>query len=183
MRVLVYGFGQYRQFEENITREIVRQLPASKKLNKFVFPVRFSKRQFIAAIKRRPTDLILGMGQCSRGRLIRIERRAANKRRNSNRERARPIAQGRPKWLRTTLRLENSIGAHRARSSADAGDYVCNFSMYVILDYLSRHRPAARFGFVHIPHAYDLTRAVQFMSGILTEAGAIDREPRVTRSR
>jgi pyrrolidone-carboxylate peptidase len=66
-----------------------------------------------------------------------------------------------------TLRLEKSAIGERAKISYDAGDYVCNFSMYVILDYLRRHRQDARFGFVHVPHYYDLKRAAGFLRKLL----------------
>jgi pyroglutamyl-peptidase len=166
MRVMVYGFGPYRQFRNNITQAIVRKLPSSHNLQKIVFPVRFDKKQFTDAVKKHRPDLVLGLGQCSRGRLLRIERRAVNRRRNDRKEKARPIVRGRPQRLATTLRL-NELGLKQTKISVDAGDYVCNFSMYVIQDYLRRHRPDARFGFVHVPHDYDPKRAVKFVTKIL----------------
>src|SRR5712692_3151794 len=134
MRVMVYGFGPYRQFEDNITQQIVRKLPASRNLKKIVFPVRFDKKQFTDTLKKHRPDLVLGLGQCSRGRLLRIERRAANRRRNDRKEKARPIVRGQPQRLATTMRL-NELGLKQTKISVNAGDYVCNFSMYVILDY------------------------------------------------
>jgi pyroglutamyl-peptidase len=166
MRILVYGFGQYRQFKDNITQQIVRKLPASRNLKKIVFPVRFDKKQFTDAMKKLRPDFVLGLGQCSRGRLLRIERRAANRRRNDRKEKARPIVRGQPQWLATTLRL-NELGLKQTKLSSDDGDYVCNFSIYVILDYLRRYRPDARFGFVHIPHDYDRKRAVKSVAEVL----------------
>jgi len=73
---------------------------------------------------------------------------------------------GQPQRLATTLRL-NELGLKQTKISNDAGDYVCNFSMYVILDYLRRYRPDARFGFVHIPHYYDRKRAVKSVTKVL----------------
>src|ERR1700675_3672665 len=109
MRVIVYGFGLYGHFEKNITQAIVRKLPSSRNLKKIVFPVRFDKKQFTDAVKKHRPDLVLGLGQCSRGRLLRIERRAVNKRRKDKKERARPIVRGRPKWLATNFPL-NGVG-------------------------------------------------------------------------
>ncbi|OGQ82353.1 MAG: hypothetical protein A3F90_05580 [Deltaproteobacteria bacterium RIFCSPLOWO2_12_FULL_60_19] len=169
MRVLVYGFGPYKQLEDNITQRVVRQLPRSRNIKKIVFPVRFDKKQFTSVVKRFRPDVILGLGQCSRGRRLRVEQRAANKKRNDKQERARPIVRGGPRWLPTTLMLGKSSLGKRAKISHDAGDYVCNFSMYVILDYLKHHDPAARFGFIHIPHGHNLKSAGRFVSRVLRE--------------
>ena len=136
MRILIYGFGPYKQFQENITQRVLGKLPARSGVRQLVFPVRFDKKQFASAVERFRPDIILGLGQCSNGRLLRIEQRAVNRKRNDRKERARPIVLGGPKWLPTTLRLEKLALGKQAKISRDAGDYVCNFSMYVILAYL-----------------------------------------------
>jgi len=163
MRVLVYGFGPYQRFKDNITQEIVGKLPASRNLKKIVFPVRFDKKQFTTAIKKYRSDIVLGLGQCSGGKLLRVERRAVNKKRNHKKESVRAIVRGGARTLPTSLKLDKSALGERAKISYDAGDYVCNFSMYVILDYLERHHLSTRFGFIHVPHDYDLARAVRLV--------------------
>jgi len=168
MRVLVYGFGPYRRFKNNITREIVRKLRASPNLKKIVFPVRFHKKQFTIAVSKYRPDVVLGLGQCSTGRLLRIERRAVNKRREHKKEKPRAIVRGGPKSMPATLRLEKAALGKHVKISYDAGDYVCNFSMYVILDYLRRRRREnGRFGFIHVPHDYDPARAQAFLAGLV----------------
>src|SRR5215470_5005177 len=158
MRVLVYGFGPYRHFQANVTEKILRQLPKRKLLKKVVFPVRFHKRQFTGAIKTFNPDVILGLGQCSNGRLLRVETTAVNKRRNKKTERTQAIVASGAKKLRTNLKL--NLGA-QARFSHSAGDYVCNYSMYVVLDFLKRRRLSIPFAFVHIPHDYNQRKAVR----------------------
>jgi len=160
MRILVYGFGVYRSFKENVTAKIIRRLPRRRQLGKIIFPVRFHRRQFIDAVRKHDPEVILGLGQCSSGRRLRIERRAINRRRNEKSERAKPIIRGGPRQLPTSLEL--NIGS-QARLSLNAGDYVCNYSMYVILDYLKRRRVPVRFGFIHIPHDYDSRKAKQIL--------------------
>jgi pyrrolidone-carboxylate peptidase len=167
MRVLVYGFGPYKQFEDNITQRVVKKLPRSGNLKKIVFPVRFDKGQFTDAVKKFSPDFVLGLGQCSRGRLLRIERRAVNRRRMEKGEKARPIVSSGPKRLATTLTLQTSLLGKQAKVSTDAGDYVCNFSMYVILDFLLRRRQVVKFGFVHVPHGHDIKHAVNFIERAL----------------
>jgi pyrrolidone-carboxylate peptidase len=160
MRVLIYGFGPYRQFQNNVTESIVRMFPKRRGMNKIVFPVRFHRSQFIGAIEKNNPDVILGLGQCSRGRLLRIESTAVNKKRKSKSEKATAIVAHGAKELTTAL---NFSLRRQARSSKNAGDYVCNYSMYVILDFIRRRNLATRFGFVHIPHDYDPRKALRFL--------------------
>ena len=156
MRVLIYGFGPYRQFQQNITEKILGRLPKHKHLTKIVFPVKFHKRQFTDAIKHLQPEAILGLGQCSGGRRLRIEERTVNKRRVSQSATAKPIVRGGARALSTNLEL--SFG-RAAEASRNAGDYVCNYSMYIMLDYLKRHRLATPYAFIHIPHDYDKDKA------------------------
>ena len=158
MRILLYGFGVYRNFKENVTEKIIRRWPRRRQLSKIIFPVRFHRRPFVDAVRKHDPEVILGLGQCSRGRRLRIEQRAVNKRRNDRRERAKPIIRGGPRQFRANLGLDISS---QARISRNAGDYVCNYSMYVILDYLKRRRLPARYGFVHVPHDYDPRKAMR----------------------
>src|SRR5919109_485409 len=158
MRLLLYGFGPYHRFRTNITEAIVRQFPKHRWTKKVVFPVRFRKSQFINAVRDYRPDVILGLGQCSRGRRLRVESTAVNQRRDSKTEKARPIVAGGFRRLSTNLKL--NLGP-AARSSSDAGDYVCNYSMYIILDFLKRRRLATRFGFVHVPCGYDSRKAIR----------------------
>ena len=166
MRILIYGFGPYRRFRDNVTEKILRRLPGRSGLRKMVFPVHFRRGQFVQAVRKNRPDLILGLGQCSKGKKLRIESRALNRRRIDKSEQARPIVRGGPRQLSTNLKL--NIGS-AARISRNAGDYVCNYSMYVILDYLRRRRAPVRFGFVHIPHDFDPGRASRIL------AKAVDR--------
>jgi pyroglutamyl-peptidase len=156
MRLLIYGFGRYGKFQTNVSGSIVRTMPRRRWIKKLVFSVRFERTQFIAAIKKYKPDVVLGLGQCSRGRRLRIESTAVNRQRNSKSGRAKPIVAGGAKKLLTNLRLD--LG-RQARSSNFAGDYVCNFSMYVILDFLKRRRLFIRYGFIHIPHRYHAGKA------------------------
>lgn len=166
MRLLIYGFGPYRQFKENITEKILRRLPARSGVKKVIFSARFQKRQFVEVLKKHKPEIILGLGQTSRSKRLKIERRAVNQRRENMDDRARPIRRGGRNWLATSLRWN---GGRQARISHNAGDYVCNYSMYVILDYLKRRRLPARFGFIHIPHDYNPARAQRFLTKVVRE--------------
>jgi pyroglutamyl-peptidase len=162
--MLLYGFGPYRQFTDNVTERILRRIPERRGLAKIIFPVKFNRSQFTRAVTEYKPQWIVGLGQCSRGRLLRIETRTLNRRRNSKQEKARPIApRGAPK-LFTDLRLD--LG-RQARRSRNAGDYVCNFSIYVILETLRRQRLATRCGFIHVPHNYDAAKAAKLIGKAL----------------
>lgn len=169
MRFLIYGFGPYRHFQENISEKILPKLPRRRWFNKVVFPVKFDKAQFIKAVTKYKPDIILGLGQCSRGKRLRIEARAVNKRRNSEKERPRPIIRGGARRLLTNLKLR---GGRQARSSDNAGNYVCNYSMYIILDFLKRRRLPTRFGFVHIPHRYESRKALRNLVKVIDQLRA-----------
>ncbi|HXV82924.1 MAG TPA: hypothetical protein VEG60_23915 [Candidatus Binatia bacterium] len=172
MRLLIYGFGPYRQFRNNVTEKILRQLPGRSGLKKVVFPVRFHKNQFLSRIKKHRPDIILGLGQCSRGQRMRIESQAANRRRGHPEAAVKPILAGGTPALRTNLEL--ALGRH-GKPSNRAGEYVCNYSMYVILDFIKRRQLPVRFGFIHVPHHYDDKKAL----GILAKAiGKIQKAPR-----
>ena len=160
MRLLIYGFGPYRHFQDNITEKIVRRLPRQAGRKKIVFPVKFHKVQFVNAIKQHRPDLILGLGQCSHGERLRIEAQAVNRRRNGSDDKARPILAGGSPSLKTSLRL--AFGP-QGRASNKAGEYVCNYSMYIILDFIKRRRLPIRFGFVHIPHSYEYRKAMRLV--------------------
>lgn len=167
MRILVYGFGPYRQFRDNVTRHVLRALPSRRSLKKIVFAVRFDRGQFTAAVEQHQPDVVLGLGQCSRGRLLRVEARAVNARRSHKEEKPQPIVGNGAAHLPTSLPIKIGRSARRSRC---AGDYVCNFSMYVMLDYLKRKGLAARYGFVHIPHDYDPKKAARLVNEMLVRA-------------
>jgi pyrrolidone-carboxylate peptidase len=163
MRILLYGFGPYKQFRDNITAKIVRSIPRNTGLRKLVFPVRFDRAQFVKTLDKHRPDIVLGLGQSSRRR-IEIETRAANRRRANKKDSAKPIRRNGPRSLATTLALR--LG-RQARRSNNAGDYVCNYSMYVALDHIKCNGLRTVFGFLHIPHDYDVHKAGKLVRAML----------------
>jgi pyrrolidone-carboxylate peptidase len=151
MRVLVYGFGPYREFRNNITETIIEALSPLPGLKTAVFPVRFNRRQFIDVLERHKPDQVIGLGQCTRDR-IELESRAINRKQTSDMRPAKPIRKSGAEFLPTTLDID--LGSELGHSDT-AGDYVCNYSMYVMLEYIGRSGRDVRFGFLHIPHNTD----------------------------
>ena len=162
-RILLYGFGPYRQFRDNITARIIQSFPRQSELKTVVFPVRFQRKQFVGAIERYKPDIVLGLGQSSRRR-IDVESQAANRRYTRWVYQPKRISRRGPALLRTTLTLK--MGRQAGRST-NAGDYVCNFSMYVMLDYIRRNGSKVSYGFIHIPHDYDENKAARLIEKIL----------------
>ncbi|MGN6732860.1 MAG: pyroglutamyl-peptidase I family protein, partial [Candidatus Binatia bacterium] len=86
-----------------------------------------------------------------------------------------------PKQLATTFKVKTG---RWARISRNAGDYVCNYSIYLLLREIKRRKLAARLAFVHIPYDYDATKAGRFVREILrqcapekSEVGSRPRRP------
>ncbi len=160
MRVLIYGFGSYRDFPDNITETIIKALPSHPNVKTVVFPVRFDKRQFIEVLKRHQPDVVIGLGQCTRNR-AEIESRATNRQRAGKKGSVKPIQRSGAKFLPTTLEIK--LGPQVGRS-VNAGDYVCNYSMYVMLDYIRRNAGEVKLTFLHIPHDADPRKATTLVT-------------------
>ena len=152
MRVLIYGFKPFGSYTENISEQLVLQIPLSSTLIKKVFDVRFDAEMFIKALTKVKPDRILGLGLHPRARKLRIERKAINLRKNEDKT-TMPISLTGPVSIYTTLHLpESSL----TTVTYDAGTYVCNYSMYLMGQYCEQ--TDAQFGFVHIPKEYDLKK-------------------------
>ena len=175
-RVLVYGFGPYRQFRENITARIIKSLTPRQGLRKIIFPVRFYRKQFVDALRAPMPLMIVGLGQSSRPR-IEVETRAINLRRASRSRAPRPITSGGEAWVPATMPL--SVTRPSAKS-INAGDYVCNYSMYVMLEEVERQEHHGRFAFLHIPFDHDLPAARRYVEHVIDEcfdlADTIERD-------
>ena len=167
-RILVYGFGPYGPFSDNITARILKTLPRQPGLTKRVFPVRFHRKQFIDALMRAKPDIVLGLGQSSRRR-IEIESRGVNHRRANRSAQRRAIFAAEAKQLATTFKIK---AGRWARTSKNAGDYVCNYSIYVLLREIKQQKLAVRLAFVHIPHDYDPRKARKFIRQVLRQCEA-----------
>ena len=165
MRVLVYGFGPYREFRKNITETIIKALPPLPELTTAVFPVRFSRRQFVDVLERHEPDHVIGLGQCTRNR-VELESKAINRKQVSNMDPAKPIRKSGAEFLPTTLGI--NLGLEVGHSD-NAGEYVCNYSMYVMLEYISRTGRNIRFGFLHVPHNIDSEKGTALVTKAIAQ--------------
>ena len=166
MKTFVYGFGPYEEFDANISESIVSALAPEPGVVVEVFDVRFDRDMFFLVLGRHAPDVVIGLGQCRRGRKLRIEGRAQNLwgRRG---EPLRRVSESGPGHLFASLRLPLDA---RTTVSRDAGTYVCNFSMYVCLEYCATR--GSRYGFIHVPRGYDPGAAADYVREAIHHAGA-----------
>ena len=150
MKILVYGFGPYKEWRDNVTVRVLSLLKERDNLHSKVFDVEFDEDMFLAEVNSLEPDIVIGMGQHPRARKIRIERTAVNRKRNSREEEPEPIHPGGPEKVYVNLKLHPSSDT---RVTYDAGDYVCNFSMYVMGRYCAEND--IKYAFLHVPMKID----------------------------
>ena len=161
MKILLYGFKPWGKLNKNISQEIVRKIKPRKKLKKVIFDVKFEKKQFKDAIKKFKPDVIIGLGMSGRGKKIRIERKALNILNKHNKKpKIKILNSGKELFANLRIKKDNN-----SRISYYAGDYVCNYSIYVISGLIKNKK--IRYGFLHIPKTYNLDRAVRFVENII----------------
>lgn len=161
MEVLLYGFKPYKEWKTNISEKIVRKIKR-KNLKKIVFDVKPNKKQFIAAINKAKPDIIIGLAQSPRAKKIKIERKALNAYARTKKQKPRRILKAAKKTLPVNLKIKKD---KNSRISYDAGTYVCNYSMYVILKHIKNKN--IKFAFFHIPMDYNLNKALKFVNKVL----------------
>jgi pyrrolidone-carboxylate peptidase len=148
--VLVYGFGPYQTYRVNVTERTVRSLPPRLHVHRRVFAVRFDRRMFERTLERLRPGIVIGLGQHPRARKLRLERRAHQR--------------GKPRVARfVSLALPRTAGT---TVTYDAGDYVCNFSMWVVQGWCAKH--GGRFAFIHVPKDYPPARLAAYLGKCLT---------------
>ncbi len=166
-RILIYGFGPYLNFENNITQRIVEALKAVSfkdfEVQLKTFDVKFSQAMFLREVKQFKPDYVLGMGQHPRARRIRIERRGVNLK-NNPQEDSQPIKESGQAALHTSLKVSPCEGS---TVTYDAGTYVCNFSMYTFESNALKF--GYRYAFFHMPRNLEVSDGVQFILRVLSE--------------
>jgi pyrrolidone-carboxylate peptidase len=161
MKALVYGFGPYGKYTHNVTTEIVREINRAKLAQGIVFNVKFDPNQFTAALKRYQPEVIIGLGQHPRARKIRIERRARNSRSTRASTEKRIEADG-PEHRYVSLKIPVAEGA---TVTYDAGNYVCNYSMYLMCR--ETEKMNAKYAFLHVPINVDVQKTMELIATVL----------------
>ena len=143
--ILIYGFKPYLRYSENITESIIEEINSRKIGRGLVFDVEFDRPMFTEALQQFRPKIVLGLGQHPRARKIRIERRARNWQKSPDHSGSK-IVNSDPEFQYVSLKLPSS---EKTTITYDAGDYVCNFSMYVVN--AEARRIGAKYAFLHVP--------------------------------
>ncbi len=162
MNALVYGFGPYGKFAHNVTTDIIRLVNRMKLAKGIVFDVRFNRKQFTEVLGRYRPEIVIGLGQHPRARKMRIERRARNWQTSSTAV-GKPVEPNGPEYRYVSLKIPTVEGA---TITYDAGDYVCNYSMYVMCR--ETERAGVKYAFLHVPLNVEIEKASELIGKILS---------------
>ena len=163
-QLLVYGFGPYGKYSHNITVDIIEQIEKIKLAPTVIFETRFSRKMFETVLHKHQPTYIIGLGQDSRARKIRIERKAINWRKSPG-GKGRPISKNGAEFHYVPLKLATEQGTTIAYN---AGDYVCNYSMYLMCEYC--RKTDSKFAFLHLPLSVNINQCVAFISRAIKNA-------------
>ena len=159
--VLVYGFGPYAKYPHNITVDVIRQIRRLKLADTVTFETRFSRKMFETVLQKYQPKLVIGLGQDSRAKKIRIERRAINWRKSPTGS-GRPISRHGEKYRYVPLKIKSKAAM---TITYDAGDSVCNYSMYLMCEYCQN--TGRKFAFLHLPLNVNVAGAATLIEEII----------------
>ncbi len=167
MKLLVYAFEPFGQNTKNISQQVLKQLRGRKNVKKIILPVKFNSTFVIKAIENIKPNIILGLGQYPRGKKIRIERLAKNQQKSKGHLQT-SIKKNGPAKAAVTLKLQPDINSW---VSYNAGRYVCNYSIYVLLtNAITKDIP---FAFLHISKKVDVNKATDILEHKIDEILAV----------
>ncbi len=169
MRVLVTGFGAFPNAPDNPTARLVVDLRRARRhfaqrgitLQTLILPVRFgASAQLDAAIHAMHPQVLLHFGLAARRSTLTIETRAANRAGVLHPDACgrpaphRQLVPNGPAFRRVRFPVPHAVASLRAagiacRASVDAGDYICNETLF---HSLASDVPCV--GFIHVPRLH-----------------------------
>lgn len=161
MKVLIYGFGAYKRYKNNISKDIIKNLKSRKGLHTCILPTVFTPRFIKNYIDKFKPDIVIGLGQSARAECIYIEKKAKNKMEPRKGDTSK-IEDNGPSSILSSLVIPRLKGV---RKSENAGTYLCNYTMYIV----GRIAIAKgfKFTFIHIPRGYNLQQGTESIETIL----------------
>lgn len=166
-KILVTGFEAFGKERVNASWEGVKHLPEhiqSIEIIKRKLPVEYSRvgSCLMRLIQETCPDAVLCIGQASGRAAVTPEKVAINWMSSKTADNAGVkqdgawICEGKADAHFATIPGERIVAALRkagipAQMSYTAGTYVCNRTMYELLDYLKRDAPQIKGGFIHVP--------------------------------
>jgi len=166
-KILIYGFKPYKKYKKNISEEIVRKLKIKDRfrVKKVILPIEFRKDYILKEIRKYKPDFIIGLGQKGRGKLFEMERKAKNIFRKEKTKVKKIINPKGPREYFLNLKLKEKIP--EVRYDYHSSDYLCNFSQYIIMDFINKRRLKTKFAFFHIPKDYPLKKGLKTLKKII----------------
>ena len=157
MKILIYGFKSYKHWKKDVTSKILRKIPKKTNIVKVILPIKFEKKPILDKIRKHKPDLIIGIGQHSRGRKVKIERIAKNIKKVNRKAEETMISKKGSKSMTLNLKIDSG---GESWTSYDAGNGICNYSMYVV----SSNAKGSKFVFFNFPKKYDPKRAAEIIN-------------------
>lgn len=173
MKILISGFEPFGSSPINPTQELLEQIAienlgkecADVELHTILLPVRYDEcaAKLLAETERLKPDAVIACGLAAGRTAVTPERIAINVKDtesyadNGGRSpRDEPVREGGPDGLFATLpfrKIEEELRAAGIPSSVSntAGAYICNNTMYALLDYLREKGLSTPAGFIHFP--------------------------------
>lgn len=164
-KVLIYGFRPFKKYKTNISAEIIKRIK-EKEITKVILPIVYKKKYIINRVRKSKPDIIIGLGQTAGEKFLTIERKAKNiyeKERPTGRKVINPKGQ---KEIFLNWKPKTPRGV---RISYDPGEYLCNFTMYCLMNYINKNNLKTKFTFIHIPNDYSLQKATKIIQEIISE--------------
>ena len=163
-KILIFGFKPYGRYKTNISEIIVNKLHNKERIEKIILPIDFDRDIILKKIKETKQDIILGLSQKPRARKIKIERKAKNIIKLKKEKKSRSINKNAGEALFVNLSIDKTKGTTTAYN---VGTYVCNFTMYIIINYINKHNKNIKFAFLHIPKSYNVNKGMRIINKIL----------------
>ncbi len=163
MKILIYGFKPFGKYKENISEKIVKNLD-KRKFKRIVLPVNFDSKIIINYIKKTKPDIVIGLGLLGKGRFVRIERKAKNIYKDKKNPTKKEIKRTGPNQYLVNLKIKKTTDT---KISYNAGEYICNFTMYIVMDWIYENKSPIKFGFIHIPYNLEFKRAIKIIKKLI----------------
>jgi len=176
---LVTAFSDFLGHDFNSTEEFLKQIPDEKGIIKQILPVGYFKNDFIKPIEKYKPHRIVFLGMHDSRKIPKFEVVAKNQKvtlKNSFHRYFLTVYSRYLKWNNKNLRVNKTIPKEKLtlipiqknkprqislnskppklkhiEISNDAGAYVCNYSMWVVENYIKNNNLTVEFFFIHLP--------------------------------
>lgn len=167
MRILLLGFKPYLHYKTNISKTIIENIKQDNILKQILDTNSFNQSKIKNIFSKKP-DIILGLGQHPRGKMLRLERIGKNSIKINPDQYQ--LVEKKPTKIEVNLKLKKKDFSW---ISYNAGNFTCNYEIYQIMRYIKNNKLKTRFAFIHIPKDYNLKNAIKhieyYIKNIQTE--------------